>query len=168
MMKRGESGNSLLEMAMFLPFLFLLLFGMVEFARVGYVYYTLHKAMYSLARYVGTQQGVNFCDDADAVLSAAKQYILTGSTDGSGEPFLPNLNADMIRVRAEKYSAENGELLECACDSAGCDAEAGGTGPHYIVVSLPEGYPVSIAILFMAQVDPIPLRPQVRVPFGGT
>jgi hypothetical protein len=74
----------------------------------------------------------------------------------------------MIRVRAEKYSAENGELLECACDSAGCDAEAGGRGPHYIVVSLPEGYPVSIAIPFMAQVDPIPLRPQVRVPFGGT
>ena len=37
----------------------------------------------------------------------------------------------------------------------------------YIVVSIPDGYSIQLVFPFF-QVDPIPLRPQVRVPYGGT
>ena len=51
---------------MFVPLLVLLLMGMTELARLTYTYYTLHKILYNLARYVGTQQGVDFCGGSDA------------------------------------------------------------------------------------------------------
>ena len=60
-MTRRRSSN-LLEAGMWLPIMVLLLYGTVELARVSYTYYTLHKMLYTLARLVGTQQGVNFCE----------------------------------------------------------------------------------------------------------
>src|SRR5690349_17905832 len=58
-------GSIALETALYLPILFLLLFGTVELAKITYTYYTLQKIMASVARYAGTQQGVNFCDAGD-------------------------------------------------------------------------------------------------------
>lgn len=157
----------MLETAMYLPVLFLLLFGMIELAKVSYVYYTLHKVMYTVARYAGTQQGVNFCDDTDGLVEAAKNYALTGTTDGSAESFLPALTADQIEVRIERYTSLTGELGECECGSTGCDTATGGQAPDFIVVSIPEGYPFRLNIPTLL-IDPIPLRPRIRVPFQGT
>jgi hypothetical protein len=157
----------MLEAAMMLPILFLLLFGMVELARIGYTYFTIHKMLYSLARYVGTQQGVNFCDDADPILTAAKNLAVTGTADGSADPLVGGLTAEMISVRVERFYADTEELNECLCDITGCDASQGAVGPDFIVVSIPDGYPIRFSVPFMAQLDPIPLRPMVRLPFGG-
>lgn len=152
---------------MMLPVLFLLLFGMVELAKIGYTYFTIHKMLYTLARFVGTQQGVNFCDDSDPLLVAAKNLAVTGTADGSADPLVGGLTAEMISVRIERYSPETEEVIECLCDVTGCDLSQGGLGPDYIVVSIPDGYPIRFSVPFMAQLDPIPLRPMVRLPFGG-
>lgn len=152
---------------MFMPLLLLLLIGMIELGRVAYTYYSLHKIMYTLARYLGTQQGVNFCDDGDAIVSAAKNYAVTGTTDEGADPILPNLSPDLIQVRIERYSGESQELAECECSVTGCDTGAGGLAPDFIVVSMPDGYPVRPLIPYLTAAD-IPLRPVVRVPYGGT
>ncbi len=163
----GRRGSTALEAVLFLPVLFVLLFGMVEIARITYTYYTLEKMMYTLARFLGTQQGVNFCDDADPAVVAAKNYVITGTIEGETDPLLPNLTADMIRVRIERFNRDSQELGECDCSITGCDASQGGLSPDFIVVSIPDGYPVRPVIPGLLSED-IPLKPQIRVPFGGT
>ncbi len=164
---RRNRGSALLETALYLPILFLLLFGMIELARVTYTYYTLQKMLVTVARYLGTQQGVNFCDDADPGIQAAKSFALTGATDGSAEPYLSELRAENIQVRIERYTAATNEIGQCECSATGCDTSAGGQGPDHIVVSIPDGYSIRLRIPQLP-LDPILLRPQVRVPFQGT
>jgi Flp pilus assembly protein TadG len=167
MRRRQQSGGALIETALFLPILFLLLVGMIEIAKIIITYYSLQKALYTVARYAGTQQGINLCDAQDASLVAAKQLATTGTTDGSGPVLIQGLTADRIEVRVERYSADTGEITECACSIEGCDAAAGGTGPDFIVVRITDGYSVR-PVFPLFQVDAFPLRPRVRVPFGGT
>lgn len=164
---RQTRGNTILEAALFIPILLLLLAGMVQIAKITYQYYTLKKTLYSLARYVSTQQSVNFCNDADPVVAAAKNFVLTGTTDDTAPLLIPDLTADMIRVQAERYDPDTQSLGECQCSSTGCDAAEGGQSPDFVVVSIPNGYEVRLRIPFLL-VDPIALRPEVRVPFGGT
>jgi hypothetical protein len=58
-------------------------------------------------------------------------------------------------------------LIICDCSAIGCDASQGGLPPDFIVVSLTNGYTVRPVFLGFS-VDPFPLRPNVRVPYGGT
>ncbi|MGH9660505.1 MAG: TadE/TadG family type IV pilus assembly protein [Bryobacteraceae bacterium] len=164
---RRRRGNALLEVALFLPILFTLLVGMVQIGRVTYTYHQIRKTLYTVARFSATQQAVNYCDPADAAVTAAKNFALTGTTDEAAESEVPGLTADLIAVRVERFVAETGELGECECSAVGCDAASGGQPPDFVVVSIPNGFEVPIRIPFLA-VDPILLRPQVRVPFGGT
>ncbi len=169
MRRRRQSGAILLETALWTPVLILLLMGTVELSRVTYTYYTLKKILYTVARTAGTQQGINFCDDTDAQMAAIKASAVTGTADGTGDPLLRNLTADLITVRIERYSADSGTLAECACEASatGCDTAQGARGPDYLVVTVPDGYPVTLRLPGLAN-DPIPLRPHVRLPFGGT
>ncbi len=159
-------GSALIETALLLPFLILLLMGTLEIARFAYTYYALDKMMYAVARYAGTQQGVNFCDSADATVIAAKNFGLTGTADASTAPIITSLTADQIEVRIEQIDSAGG-LNQCACSVPGCDTANGGTSPDFIVVSIPDGYQVTPHIPLVAM-DPILLRPVVRVPYGGT
>jgi hypothetical protein len=162
-----NAGSASIETAMVLPVLFVLLLGTVEIAKITYTYYTIHKILYSLARYLGTQQGVNFCDSADPAVTAAKNFALTGATDASGTAIISNLTADMIGIRIERLNAQAGTLDECDCSVTGCDTANGGLPPDFIAVSIPQGYSVTPHIPFLPM-DPIPLKFQVRVPYGGT
>jgi len=164
---RRPCGSALLEVALLLPILFTLLVGLVQIGKITYVYYTLRKTLYTVARYVATQQAVNFCDSEDATVVAAKNFALTGYTEEGGESMLPALTPEMIEVRIERYTAQTGELGECQCTASGCDASNGGQPPDYIVVLIPNGYEVRPRIPLL-RLDPIPLRPEVRVPYGGT
>lgn len=159
--------STAVETILFLPLLLLLFMGMVELGRLTYTYYTLYKMLNTLARYVGTQQGVNFCDEEDSTLQAAKNLVLTGSEDGSGEPLLADLTPDRVQISIERYNADTGGLEACPCGVPGCDVSEGGTAPDYLVVSVPDGYPVQLRIPYLG-LSPILLRPQVRVPYGGT
>lgn len=162
-------GAALLETALWTPLLVLFFMGTVEFTRATYSYYTLKKVLYNLARYVGTQQGVNFCSDSDGTIQAAKQMALTGNADGSGDRLLPGLEPEQIAVRIERYTPETGALTECSCDasSTGCDVAQGARGPDYIVASVPEGYQFQLRLGGIIT-EPITFRAQVKMPFGGT
>lgn len=162
-----RKGSSIIEAALLIPIMILLLTGMVELTRLAYTYFTLQKILYSLGRYLGASQAVDFCNSADETLTAAKNYALTGSTDASSEPILPDLTADMLDVRIERHDAGAQELGQCECSVTGCDAAAGGRPPDFVVVSIPNGYPVRLRIPLIPG-DPIPLRPSLRLPYGGT
>jgi len=165
---RSRRGASVIEVALFVPILVTLLVGMVQIGKITYTYYTLRKTMYTMARYISMQQGVNFCDDADASILAAKNFAVSGtSTEDGADPVLPNLTVDMISITIERVDAQSGGVGTCECSVTGCDAAAGGRPPDFVVVSIPNGYEVRPRIPFLT-LDPIPLRPQVRVPFAVT
>jgi len=168
-MKPGlkRRGSATIETVMLLPVLLVLMLGTVEIAKITYTYYTIHKILYALARYLGTQQGVNICDSGDPAVIAAKNFALTGTTDASAPAIISNLTADMISIRIERLNPVAGTLAECDCSPTGCDAANGGLPPDFIAVSIPQGYSVTPRIPFLPQ-DPIPLKPAVRVPYGGT
>lgn len=162
-MKRGRNGNSLLEAALWTLVLTLLIVGMVQFGKITYVYYTLRKTVYSAARYLATEQGTNYCDPSDPNIQAAIQFALTGTSDGSGTPLIPNLTADMLQVTAECVDPSTGAPGPC---TVGCDDPSIAPQPDYIVVNIPNGYMVQPRIPFLT-IDPIPLKPSVVVPAGG-
>jgi len=158
----------MLETALFVPILFTLLVGMVQIGKITYVYYTLRKTLYTAGRFVAAQQGVNFCDDADAAILAAKNFALSGSSsEEATDTVIPTLTADMIAISVERYDAESGVPAACECSVAGCDAANGGGSPDFVVVTIPNGFEVNPRIPFLT-VDPILLRPMVRVPYGGS
>ena len=163
-MKR-ERGNMVLEALIFLPFMFLLVVGMLRIGEITYLYYTLKKALYASAQFLATQQGVDFCSDSTGLVAAAKSFGLTGTTDGSQDSFLPALTAEQIDISTECYDASTQTVGPCTLS---CDGStAGVVQPDYIVVSIPDGYTIRPRIPYLLS-DEIPLRPFVRVPFGGT
>lgn len=159
-------GSVLVETAVLIPVITLLLVGMVNVARITYIYVTLRKTVYSVARYVGTQQGVNFCDANDPTVAAAVNLGLTGTTDGSGANLVTGLTSSMIVVTPIQYDSTAGTIGTCTCDVTGCDPTQGGGAPNYIAVAI-SGYAVPIRIPGIS-LDPIKLSPSVEVPYGGT
>jgi len=164
---RSRRGNTVLEAALFIPILVTLLVSLEQLGKLTYTYYTLKKTLYTAARYIGTQQGVNFCDAADPTILAGLNFALTGTSDGSANPTVNGLTADMLLVTVERYNAADQSLGACDCSVSGCDTSAGGTAPDFIVVSIPDGFAVRPIIPFLT-LDPILLKPQVKVPFSGT
>ncbi|HTS32185.1 MAG TPA: TadE family protein [Bryobacteraceae bacterium] len=163
-MKRGRRGNMVLEAALWFPVVLLMLVGMVQLAKITYLYYSLKKAVYTAARYLSVQQGVNFCDlSNDPNVTAALQLAVTGTTDGSGAALISNLTTDMFAVSAE--CVDPGTGTPGPCGNAGCPTVS--QRPDYILVTMPVGYLVQPRIPFIT-LDPIPLRPFVMVPFEGT
>jgi len=81
--KREEKGQTLVEMAIVLPLLILLLFGIFEFGRVGHAYLTLNYAARE-----GARLGVTGVDD-DAVrerVENAASTLETGDIEFETDP----------------------------------------------------------------------------------
>jgi hypothetical protein len=159
-------GNSTIEAAMFVPVFIVLLVGTAEIAKATYVYFQAHKELYQLARMLGTLQGGNLCDSSDPEIVNAKNFALTGSSEG-GSPLITGLTPDIVTVRLERRDDSGEAAAECACTLEGCDASQGGRGPDFVVVSVPEGFAVPISIPYLVS-QTIPLRLSVRVPYGGS
>ena len=150
---------------MWMPVILLLIAGVIQFGKITYLYYTLRKIEYTVARSVSIASGVDFCPDAtDALIQGAIAFALTGTSDGSGTPLVSNLTPAMISVTTECIDPATG--LPGPCDTSGCDGAAGAHRPDYVVVTIPDGYRVQPRIPFIL-LDPFPLRPTVAVPFGG-
>ena len=164
---RRLRGAALVETAIVVPILLAFLIGTIELARVTYTYYMLQKMMFNLARYLGTQQGVNFCDSQDPAVTAAINYALTGDSTSSDSPIVAGLTPGMFQVSIERYDPVGQQLVACDCSAQGCDASQGGSPPGFIVVSLTDGYMVR-PVFWGFSVNPFPLRPSVKVPYGGT
>ena len=165
MRRTAGRGAVILESAMWIPIMVFLLVGMVEIARVTYTYYSLHKMLYTIARLVGTGQGTNFCSDQNI---GARHRQLRVEWRERRRPADHPIAAGRANRRCA-WSATTRPAASwrvCECSATGCDTEAGGRPPDYVVVSIPDGYPMRLAIPGL-NLDPIPLRPQVRVPYGG-
>jgi hypothetical protein len=163
--RRKRGGNMILEAVLFIPFLLLLMVGMLRIGEITYLYYTLKKALYATAQYLATQQGVDFCADSTGLLAGAKNFGLTGTSDGSADSFLPLLSVDQIDITPECYDPSTQTVQTCvlSCDGAAANI----TRPDFIVVSIPSGYTVNPRLPYILNQE-IPLFPFVRVPFGGT
>lgn len=156
----------MIETAMFIPLFVLLLVGTAEVGRVTYIYYQAQKSLYGIARIIGTRNGANLCSSEDAELVAAKNFVLTGNSDG-GDPLLTGLTPELIQVRLERQEAGSDILSECECSLEGCDSSQGGRAPDFIVVSVPDGFTVNVTIPYLLQ-QAIVFRPVVRVPYGAS
>ena len=159
-------GNAFIETAMFVPLLVLLLVGMSEIARVTYVYYSAQKALYGLARLVATRQGANLCDEADAEMVMAKNFALTGSSEG-GDPLINGLSPNLVQVRLERQESGSDAIGQCECSLTGCDVVNGARPPDFVVVTVPDGFNVTLTIPYLMQ-ETVTFRPSVRVPYGGS
>src|SRR5260370_7804203 len=95
---RLRRGNALVESALFIPIVVGLLIGTAQLGKLAYTYYMLQKTMLSLARYLGTQQGVNFCDDQDASVQAAINYPLQAQTHSPATPLTKGLTPDLLTI----------------------------------------------------------------------
>ena len=164
-MRRARGGNMVIELAMWLPVIFLLIGGIIQFGKITYIYYSLQKAMTTIASYLAVQNGVNFCPDAaDPAITAAIQFGLTGTTDGSGPTAITGLTPDMIAVTTQCIDPVTLTLGDCAV--SGCGTPVGAQRPDFVTVSMPSGYLVRPRIPYIL-VDAIPLKPKAVVAYGG-
>ena len=79
---KNRRGNAVIEVAMWIPFLLLLIGGTVQFGRITYLNYVLQKIVYTAARNLSVQQNLNLCDSADAVIQAVLTNAVTDSSTG--------------------------------------------------------------------------------------
>ena len=164
-MRRGRGGSMAIELAMWLPVMFLLIGGIIQFGKITYIYYSLQKTVNTIASYLAVQNGVNFCPDAgDPTITAAIQFALTGTTDGSGTPAITGLTADMITVTTQCIDPVTLTLGDCVV--SGCGTPVGAQRPDFITVSMPNGFIVQPRIPYILT-DPIPLRPKAVAAYGG-
>lgn len=84
-MKRSQRGVALVEFALVLPLLILLSMITAEFGRALYQYNTLAKAARDGARYLSVRLA------SPETTSHAKNIVVFGNTDGTGDPLLPGL-----------------------------------------------------------------------------
>ena len=161
-MKRGRGGNAVLETAMWIPFLLLLIVGMIQFGKLTYLDYVLNKIVYNAARNLATAQNLNFCDTGDATTA---QAITSAINDpATGEPLIANLTSDMLVVSTQCLDSSG---VIGSCDTTGCQGVAGAQRPDFVTVAISGGYTFPLRIPFI-NLDPVLLRPSATSPFGGS
>jgi hypothetical protein len=162
-MRRRAHGNTILEVALWLPILFLLIVGMLRLAKITFLYYSLNKIVYNIARQISVDQGLNFCDPNDPTTQGA---INAAITDPNTQlPLISNLTPDMFTVTATCLDS-NGNPFPC--DLSTCGTAIGAPlQPAFVTVSIPGGYSISPLIPYIL-LSPIQLSPSVTVPFGGS
>lgn len=149
--RNPRRGSVILETAMLIPLIVLLLVGMSQIAKFTYTYMELRKVVYSVATYINSQPGAGYCNSTEAV-----NFGMRGSTDDSQPVFVTGLTSDMVQVALQTVDAAGGISTSATCD---------GTPPSFIVVSI-NGFALQPRIPFLP-ITSIPLRPQVKVPYGG-
>jgi Flp pilus assembly protein TadG len=159
---KRRRGNTVLELAMWMPFLLLLVSGMIQFGRITYLNYVLQKIVYTAAASLAVSQNVNFCDAADPILQAA----LTNAVNdpATGLPLVLNLTGDMLVATTRCFDL-NGAIGDC--DVTGCTGLTGPQRPDFVTVAIANGYTVPLRIPFVL-LDPVQLRPSITVPFTGS
>src|SRR5689334_1582482 len=135
--QQNQKGQAVIEFALLVPILLLLLFGVVQFARVYYTYHTLQKALRGGAGFIAHMNSVNFCDDQNASFLDARNYIVFGNLQGSGSPVVNGLTPEMVQIIPERADADTSSVALCPCsdDGASCDIASAGRAPDYVVVN---------------------------------
>lgn len=89
-----ERGVQLAELAIVLPILLILFAATAEFGRYFYEYTTLSKAARVGTRYLVTAKIDNF------ERGRAKNLVVFGNVDGTGDPLIENLEVDHVIITA--------------------------------------------------------------------
>jgi len=162
-MRRRSGGNAILETALWLPVLFLLIVGTIRFAKITYLYYSLNKIVYSAARQISVDQGVDFCNSSDPTIQGAINAAI--NDPATQEPLISNLTADMFQVTTTCLDSTGAPT---PCDLSTCgNAIATPLQPAFVTVSIPAGYQIQPLIPYVL-LSAISLTPSVTVPFGGS
>lgn len=94
--RRDERGVQLLELALVLPILMLLFAAVAEFGRYFYEYSTAAKGARLGARYLASKSATSATTDWK---SKAKNIVVYGNADGSGEPILKGMTVANVDVQ---------------------------------------------------------------------
>lgn len=168
-MRNRQRGQAAVELALLLPILMLLLFGVVQLARVYYVYHTLHKAVRAGAGFIAHSSDVNYCAEQNETFLDARNYVVYGNLEGRGDPVVNGLTPEMIQIIPERADSDTLTIEQCPCseDGASCDIATAGRAPDYVVVNFGEaGFPVDVRFPFVA-LGSIPLHVSVRMAVTG-
>ena len=167
--RASARGQAAVELALLIPILMLLMFGVFQIARVFYTYHTLQKALRGGAGFIAHLSGVNYCDDQNESFLDARNYIVYGNLEGSGVPVVNGLTPEMIQILPERADAETATVDQCPCsdEASSCDITSGGRVPDYVVVNLgAAGFPVEVPFPFIT-LGAIPLHVSVRMAVLG-
>lgn len=86
---RRQHGTALVEFALIVPLILILMFTIVEFGRAMQRYNGAVKAARDAVRYISMhQQGTHQAE--------ARNLVVYGTVDGSGEPLDPDLTPSMV------------------------------------------------------------------------
>lgn len=89
-----QRGVAAVELALLLPVLLFIVFGITEFGRALYAYNTLVKNTRDAARYYAAQQAGN----PPAKETEIKNMAVYGSTTNTGSPLAPGLTTTMVTL----------------------------------------------------------------------
>lgn len=90
-MKKQQLGVAMVELAIILPLLLAICFGITEFGRAIYTYNTLAKSARDAARYLSTQAAGN-----GAAWSVARNLVAYGNPAGTGSLLVPGLDKNSM------------------------------------------------------------------------
>jgi TadE-like protein len=149
----------------------LILFGVVEVARVFYVYHTLQKALRGGAALLSRSTNVEYCNPSDLTMEDVRNFIVYGNLQGQGTAVVQGLTTDMIQILPERGVVGSTSVVECSCaeepeNPETCNVATGGRSPDFMVIHLGSGFPLSITFPYVA-LGTINLRVSVRMPVTG-
>ncbi|MGH8601771.1 MAG: TadE/TadG family type IV pilus assembly protein [Gammaproteobacteria bacterium] len=115
-----QCGAALIELAISLPLLVVITFGITELGRAAYDYNTIAKAARDATRFLSTKAP----GDTDSI-DDAKCFAVYGNPTCTGAPLAPGLTTDMVSV----------------CDALSCPSthQAQGTAPVINLVTVTIG-----------------------------
>lgn len=134
-MKKRQGGVAMIELAIVLPLLLAICFGITEFGRAIYTYNTLAKSARDATRYLTTQTAGNA-----AAWITARNLVAYGNPAGDGSPLVPGL------------SKANMNSMITICDKSTCTANVNqGSNPAINTVTVTiAGYPFTPVIDILA------------------
>ena len=161
-----------MELAILVPILFLMMFGVYQLARVFYTYHTLQKAFRGGAGILARTSNVNYCDPGDPAMLSTQNIVVFGNPQGQGDPVVQGLTVDMVQITPERVTS--GATVQCDCGSGNadsCDITSGGRAPDFVVVNniggtTPLGFPLSVLFPYV-NLGTINLRVSVRMAVTG-
>ncbi len=150
----------------------LILFGAVEIGRVFYVYHTLQKAVRGGAALIARTPNVEYCDSTNLAFQDARNFIVWGNLQGTGDPVVQGLTPDLIQIVPERIQTGTTGVVTCACgtdpgDPESCSVGSGGRAPDFVVVHLGSGFPLAIPFAFV-NLGSVNLTVSVRMPVTGS
>ena len=111
-------GAALVELAIVLPVLLMMVFGITELGRALYQLNTLAKSADAGVRYLSRAWDVLDDDcqptaDWASAISATANYVVFGNAAGQGDPLLPDLSTAGVNVTAEYGEIAGSEEPAC-------------------------------------------------------